>query len=108
MRFYESEPGEIILIPKSYKQDEIGQPIDCDDERQPIPCEVVSVGRSEWITAAQGGYQAEIMIRIFRASYNGEREAIYHGIRYDIYRTYGEGDRLELYLGTRVGECNGG
>lgn len=102
-----TEYGEVFLIPQSEKQDCIGQPIDIDNELKAIECKVESVGRSEWSTAAQGGYQAEVLLKVFRACYHGEKIALYHDNRYEIYRTYGVGDEIELYLGTRIGEYLG-
>lgn len=96
--------GEIILCRKSALQDCIGQAIDTSVEERKIQCVVDSVGRSEWITAAQGGYQAEIMVKVFSASYNGESLASYNGKTYEVYRTYQSGDMTELYLGTRIGD----
>ncbi len=98
-----TEYDEIILIPKKYKQDCIGQPVDIDNEIDPIPFTIGSVTRSEWSTAMQGGYEAEIMGTIFTAAYHGEKQALFHGTKYEIYRTFRNGDELEIYLGTRVG-----
>lgn len=96
--------GEIILCTKGALQDCIGQAIDTFVEAQKIQCTVDSVGRSEWITAAQGGYQAEVMVKVFSASYHGESMAQYSGKTYEIYRTFQVGDQTELYLGTRIGD----
>lgn len=98
-----AEYDEIYLVPKAYRQDEIGQPVECDKDLKAIQFKVGSVSRSEWTTAMQGGYEAEIMGEIFTASYNGEKEAILHERKYDIYRTFRNGDRTEIYLGTKVG-----
>ena len=96
--------GEITLCRRSTQQDSIGQAIDDSFEMRTIQCEVSSVGRSEWITAQQGGYQSEIMVIVFSASYNGESVAQYNGKTYEVYRTFQTGDRTELYLGTRIGD----
>lgn len=98
------EYGEITLVSKTYEQDCIGQPVEREKERRTIPCSIESVGRNEWITAMQGGFQADILCKIFTASYQNETEAILHNARYTIYRTYRVGDQTELYLATRVSD----
>lgn len=96
--------GEITLCVKQSVQDCIGQAIDETLETRTIQCKVDSIGRSEWTTAQQGGYEAEIMAIVFSASYNGESLAQYNGKTYEIYRTFQNGDETELYLGTRIGD----
>lgn len=96
--------GEITLCKKGFLQDCIGQAIDEAVEERTIQCEVDSIGRGEWITAQQGGFQSEIMVRVFSASYNGESICQYCGKTYEIYRTFQSGDMTELYLGTRIGD----
>ena len=99
-----NEFGEITLCRKGAKADCIGQAIDTALETRTIQCEVDSIGRGEWATAQQGGYEAEIMVKVFSASYNGESLAQYNGKTYEIYRTFQSGDETELYLGTRIGD----
>lgn len=96
--------GEITLCVKRAVQDCIGQAIDETLETRTIQCTVDSIGRSEWSTAQQGGYQAEAMVKVFSASYQGESICQYCGKTYEIYRTFQSGDQTELYLGTRVGD----
>lgn len=98
------EYSEVWLIPKDYAQDAIGQPIDIQKQCSAIPCEEYSITRTEWNSAQQGGYDADIQLNIFSDCYNGEKEAWYKGIRYTIYRTYRAGDTTELYLTQRVGD----
>lgn len=69
-------------------------------------CEMESVTRSEWSTAQQAGFDADYRVTLFYLDYSGQRTAIFHGKRYAIYRTYRDGERVELYLGTRVGEVD--
>ena len=96
--------GEVTLCAKSTTQDSIGQAIDGEYTERTIQCTVDSIGRSEWIASQQGGYQAEIVCKVFSASYSGESIAKYNGKTYEIYRTYQDGDATELYLGTRIGD----
>ena len=96
--------GEITLCVKRAVQDCIGQAIDETLETRTIQCKVDSIGRGEWVTAQQGGYEAEIMVKVFSASYQGESLAQYNGKTYEVYRTFQSGDETELYLGTRIGD----
>lgn len=96
--------GQVTLCKKTALQDCIGQAVDSALEELTIQCKVDSVGRSEWLTAQQGGYMSEVMVEVFSASYNGESLAQYNGKTYEIYRTFQRGDKTELYLGTRIGD----
>ena len=96
--------GQVTLCRKTAQQDCIGQAIDEAIEERTIQCEVDSIGRGEWITAQQGGYESEVMVKVFSASYNGESIASYNGKTYEVYRTFQVGDKTELYLGTRIGD----
>lgn len=96
--------GEITLCKKTALQDCIGQAVDSAVEERTIQCEVDSIGRSEWLTAQQGGYMSEIMVKVFSASYQGESIVQYNGKTYEVYRTFQAGDITELYLGTRIGD----
>lgn len=98
--------GEITLIGKTYEKDEIGQFVPASEAEKTIECKIDSVGRSEWLTAHQGGYEAQFVMDVFSASYNGEKKVRYKGKTYDIYRTYQRGDRTELYIGDKVGDLD--
>lgn len=98
--------GEITLIARTYQKDDIGQIVPLADTERTIECKISSVGRNEWLTAHQGGYEAQYMMEVFGASYNGEKKAKFNGKTYDIYRTFAIGDRMELYLGDKVGDLD--
>lgn len=96
--------GEVVLITQSKSTDTIGQQTKAAASTKTIECTVGSITRGEWATARQGGYEAEVMLSVFSASYSGESRAIYGEKTYDIYRTFHDGDNTELYLGTRIGD----
>ena len=96
--------GEVTLCVQSKTLDSIGQEIVSASATQTIQCTVKSIGRSEFISARQIGYNPEIETDVFSASYSGEPLAIYNGKQYHIYRTYQSGDTTELYLGTKIGD----
>lgn len=98
--------GEVTLYGRTFQKDSIGQLVPTDGAGRTIQCVVESITRSEWITAQQAGYQPEIKADVFSASYNGETIAKYGGKTYVVYRTYQQGDKTELYLGTRIGELD--
>lgn len=99
--------GEVTLCNVVGGRDAINQATETVTVSQTIQCTVDSIQRSEWIVARQGGYNAEVVAKVFAASYNGEPKARYNGKTFDIYRTYQDGDTMELYLGEKVGDING-
>lgn len=96
--------GEVTLCTKSTTQDSIGQEIVGASATQTIQCTVKSIGRTEFISARQLGYDPEVETDVFSASYSGEPLAEYNGKLYHIYRTYQVGDITELYLGKKIGD----
>lgn len=67
---------------------------------------IESVTRAEFSAGGEQGLKPDIMAVICRFDYQGEEEAIYSGVRYDIYRTFApsDSDRIELYLTRRRGK----
>lgn len=94
----------VELIAETVQEDAIGQEIRSDAGRTEILCMADSVTRSEWSAAYQNNVQAQWKLNVFFADYHGERIAVFRGCRYLIYRTFLTGERMELYLGERVGD----
>ena len=70
-------------------------------------CQVDSVTRAEFFDGGRNGLNPEYRITMFYADYNGERDLIYNGKAYSVYRTYhGRTDEIELYV-ERKGGVNG-
>ena len=94
----------ITLIASRYDMDEINQQIAVTTERD-VWCFVTSASRAEWNSAAVRGLQPELVVTTPACNYDGELAAIYHGVRYSIYRTYRQNDtdEIELYLSREVG-----
>ena len=92
----------LSLISTTETRDEINQPATAETARQ-VYCTVASVTRAEWIAAKQQSLTPSAVVKVFFADYAGETIAELGGKRYIIYRTFGIGDSVELYLGTRVG-----
>ena len=91
------------LITETRTQDARGQLSVTETESDSLLCEVKSISRMEWDGAQQRGYDAEICLIIFFADYSWQHICEYNGERFEIYRHYQNGDRIELYLGRKVG-----
>lgn len=96
----------ITLIKTVLVADEYGVERKQKTERE-IYCQVDSVTRSEFFEGGRNGLNPEYRFRIFEGDYQGETEAVFHGLTYSIYRTYhARNDVLELYV-ERKGGSNG-
>ena len=95
----------ITLISQTETLDSIRQPVMTESSRT-VYCTQLDVTRSEWIAAQQQSLSPSYRLLVFFGDYNGERIAIYNGRRFEIYRTFGAEDYIELYLGERIGEIN--
>lgn len=96
----------IDLITQTETLDNIRQPVMTETSRT-VYCTQLEVTRSEWIAAQQQSLSPSYRLLVFFGDYAGERIALFNGKRFVIYRTYGAGDYIELYLGERIGELNG-
>lgn len=93
----------ISLIAETRTQDEIGQYISTETERQ-VYCDVWSVSRQEWFDAGRDGLKPAYVFVMFAPDYAGETIVEYDGKRYGIYRTYvGRNERIELYAEEKGG-----
>lgn len=94
----------LTLIAVSYEQDNIGQQIAAETSAD-VWAHLRSVSRSEWYAAGRDGMQPAIVAEMPIVNYHGERTAVWHGKRYNVYRTYfvDGSDVIELYLEERVG-----
>lgn len=92
----------LTLVSTTEAADAIGQQISTETTRS-VYCTVKSITRAEWIAARQQELAPEAVCTVFFKDYSGETIAELGGKRYDIYRVYGVGDYIELYLGQRVG-----
>ena len=68
-----------------------------------VYCDVDSISQSEFYAAADTELNPEYRFTIFFGDYNGQRVVKFHGNRYAIYRTYRDGDNLELYAERKIG-----
>ena len=76
-------------------------------------CQVDSVTRAEFFEGGRNGLNPEYRFTMFFGDYNGEREVVFNGKHYGVYRTFqGRTDTIELYVerkgGTNVTESSSG
>lgn len=97
----------LLLISETHLSDAIGNDIATETSRE-VFCETMSISQSEFLAAGQMGIRPEFKFRVWAHEYNGESKVRYNGKEYDIYRTFAQHDRMELYCKevTANGEFN--
>lgn len=97
----------LILIETIKSQDRYGVWHETDNPRQ-VFVRVNSITRAEFYNSGRNGLNPEYEFTMFHGDYHGEKECIYKGNRYSIYRDYHVpgSDDLELYV-ERKGGTNG-
>lgn len=100
---------EIELISKTYTMDGLGQQIEAEATRA-VFCDLQSVGGSESTRERQAGIHASARAVVHAEDYDHEAEvnvltgnAVINAGKYAVYRTYLNGDTVELYLTESVG-----
>lgn len=93
----------VVLIAQEQQLDSIRQPV-TTETRRTVYGTLKSVTRAEWAAAQQSSLSPSAVVKVFFADYCGEKLAELNGRRYQIYRVFGTGDYIELYLGEKVGE----
>ena len=92
----------IRLISVTLTKDSNGAGIPSETFRE-VFAEVTSVSGSEWAEGGRVGVNPELRFIVFEPDYNREECIEYNGQRYRIYRTYTDGDWIELYTEKRNG-----
>lgn len=93
----------IYLITEYNQEDDFGvlQPT---LGRRMVYANVTSVTQSEWMEGGRIGLNPEFRMTMFAFDYAGEKELVYNGSVYSIYRTYiGRNDTIELYVQRKQG-----
>lgn len=100
---------EIYLVPNSGTKNSFGAFVSGSATPRRVLCQTKGILRSEWLAAGQLGHRSSVMVTVPVVDYQGEQEAIYHDVRYSIYRTHPSDDGwdVELYLGARTGVTYG-
>lgn len=98
---------ELTLLSYGRTQDALGRWIESDPVRATVFCKVNSVSRQEYFQGGRTGLNPEYEFTVAAIDYSGQRECVYHGLTYAIYRTYRtDDDYMELYA-ERKGGTNG-
>ena len=79
--------NELVLIAQGFSDDEIGNQIPIET-RKTVLCNVKSVGRNEFYSAATSGLKPSIVFVIHGYEYNGEQKVEFEGVKYNVIRTY--------------------
>lgn len=79
--------NELILIQKTYDFDEIGNQVEAE-VKTTVFCDIKSVGRSEFYSAATTGLKPEIIFIVHNYEYNGENQVEFENKKYNVIRTY--------------------
>lgn len=95
-------PRMITLLSETYSQDAFGVTTKTTNGRGVI-ANIDSVTASEWFEGGRNGLNPEFRMRIRSSEYKGEEMLVYNGNVYSIYRTYMNGDILELYVEKKKG-----
>ncbi|ALX50465.1 phage head closure protein [Lentibacillus amyloliquefaciens] len=87
---------ELILIRTETEYDDIGNPIKVE-EKNPVLCQVNSIGSNEFYDAAAQGLKPEIEFVVHGYEYFGEQVVEFEGVRYSVIRVYRESfEEIEL------------
>lgn len=90
------------LVSVYYDMDALRQQVKRERLRK-VFCRVGSISASEFFSAGQSGLLAVCRVTMFAPEYKGELTVELDKVRYTVYRTYQNGDDIELYLKKEVG-----
>lgn len=92
----------IKLITETYTMNDYGVRERTSVETE-VFCEVSNVSASEWFEGNRADLNPEYRFVVFFGDYDGQKACLYKGMRYGIYRTYRDNDRVELYAERKSG-----
>lgn len=84
-------------------QDAYGRWMEGNPTVKEVFARVKSISRSEFFDAGRQGLNPDLRFDIFTGDYNGETIIEYNGKTYAVYRTYENGDYMELYVERKGG-----
>lgn len=87
----------IKLISTTLIKDSNGVGIPNESARE-VYADVTSVTGSEWFEGGRAGINPEFRFIVFVHDYQGEESIEFNQRRYGVYRTYTDGDWIELYV----------
>lgn len=92
----------ITLVAHARTQDASGVWRTTDTERR-VLCRIDSVTSREFFEGGRNGLNPEFKAEVFHSDYQGERDVRHDGNGYGVYRTYRDGDYVELYCQRKGG-----
>lgn len=92
----------VILIGENQAKDSKGEYISTPTRRE-VFARKTSVSAAEFFQAGQVGLSPDYRFLVFHGDYKGESVLEYDKKRYAIYRTYHDGDYIELYCQREAG-----
>ncbi len=94
----------LYLVEMDFKLDEVGNQVAAEVLR-PVLCNVESVGRNEFYSAAAAGLRPEIRFVLKNYEFSPQvREVEFEGQRYSVIRTYATGfEEIELVCEVKGG-----
>ena len=92
----------VKLIAISTTKNDFGEDIDTEVETT-VFASLQDVGRAEFFKAAELALAPQFIARTAAINYSGQRILDYGGQRFAIYRTYLDGDYVELYCEKKAG-----
>lgn len=92
------------LIATTYIKDANGIMTETET-RKAVYCLIDSVSGSEWFEGGRMGLNPEKRATVFRFDWSGEEIVELDGDRFTVYRTYENGDKIELYLERKKGNA---
>lgn len=97
----------VNLLSEKIEPDELGNQVSVLTKK-PIFSTISSVTQSEYFKAATIALKPQYKITgVFFADYNNEKYVEIDGCKHEIYRTYRDGDYMELYVTERIGVIDG-
>lgn len=92
-----------FLISTTSTEDELGQPVETETERQ-VFCSRSSVSRQEFSAAGQLDLKPQITVIVDSDEYDGEKSLEYRKKKYHVYRDFMRPDGFtELYCEVKAG-----
>lgn len=93
----------VNLIKENVTVDQYGNEAVTTGAPREVFASVKSVGRNEFYAAAHAGLKPEIVLQIRAVDYQGEEQAEYNGLTYQVIRTYQTStDWIELVCERKV------
>lgn len=96
----------VNLVSISTSKNAFGEDIDAEVQTQ-VFASINDVGRAEFFRAAELALAPQFIARTAAINYSGQRILDFNGQRYAIYRTYLDGDDVELYCEKKAGLKDG-